>query len=102
MSTTHLAMYAAGLALLLVQRLVVSKRSPWWLGAVLPAAWLTAGVGFLLVQEATGAWQGWAAIALGLVVLLGVWAEGRESREKRLQREDARTDAPNAHHAAGH
>lgn len=99
MSTIHLAMYGVGLALLLLQRLVMSNRSPWWLGAVLPATWLIAGVGFLVAQDVTGRWQGWTALGLGLVVLLGIWGEGQESRKKRLQREDARIDALNAHHA---
>ena len=97
MSTTRLLMYAAVIALVLVQRLVMSNRSRWWLGAVLPAAWLVAGVVFLAAKDAMGEWQGWAAVVLGSVLLLGTWNDGHASRRKRLQREAARVEARNTH-----
>ncbi|NIZ90396.1 hypothetical protein [Kineococcus rubinsiae] len=102
MSTTDVTIYTAGFALLLVQRLVMSNRSHWWLGAVLPMGWLIAGFVFLVERGTMDEWRGWAATILGAVVLLGIWAEGHESRKKRLQSEDARIDALNAHQAVDH
>ena len=99
MNTTRLLMYATVIALMLVQRLVMSNRSRWWLGAILPAAWLVAGAVFLAAQDAMGQWEGWVAVALGSVLLLGTWNDGHQSRKKLLQRENARIDALNAHHA---
>ncbi|WP_432519874.1 YesK family protein [Kineococcus sp. SYSU DK006] len=101
MSTTHLLMYAAVIALVLVQRLVLSNRSRRWLGVILPAAWLLACVVFLVMKDAVGQWQGWAAVVLGAVLLLGTWNDGHASRTKRLQRENARIYALNTHHTAG-
>lgn len=102
MNTTRLLLYAAVIVLVLVQRLLLSNRSRWWLGAILPAAWFVVGVVFLAAQDAMGQWQGWAAVTLGSALLLGTWNDGHESRRKRLQRENARIDALNAHRAVDH
>lgn len=96
MSTTRLLLYAAVIALVVVQRLFLANRARWWLGAVLPAAWLVCGVVFLVARDATGEWQGWLAVVLGTVLLLGTWNDGQGSRTKRLQREEARAEARRA------
>lgn len=97
----HLLSAAVGLAVLLLQRFVLSNRPQVWLGAILPAV-LIAALIFLGVQGRVDDARSWILFTLGLVGLLGIWGDGRAARKKRLQRENERIDAIHAQGAANH
>ena len=94
MSTTVL-LWGAAIAVLAVHRFVLANRSPVWLGAIVPAAWVVAA-GFLVGQGRVYDLRGWLAVLGGLVILLGFWIDGEVAWKKRLKREDERIDALNA------
>lgn len=94
MNLAYAGLWAAGMAVLVIQRALLGNRGQVWLGAILPGLWMLAGT-VLIVRGGAHGFRIWLALAAGLVLLIGAWIGGQEARKKRLQREDERIDALN-------
>ena len=94
MNFVEIGLWVAGMAVLVVQRVLLGNRAQVWLGAILPVAWLITGA-VLLSRGHSPGFRSWLAVAAGLVLLLGFWVDGQAARKKRLDRENDRIDALN-------
>ncbi|MFJ2111438.1 MULTISPECIES: hypothetical protein [unclassified Streptomyces] len=80
-NTALLAVAAAAVLAVLGLHLIMARRGPVWLGAVVPCLW-TVVVVVLIMQGRLDQGRPYLVSAAALVLLLWMWAGARQARRK--------------------
>lgn len=76
-----LALITLAVLAVLALQMLAARKGPLWLGAVIPTLYAGAVV-LLLVTNDLDAVRPLVVAAAGLVLLLGIWTSGRQSRAR--------------------